>query len=132
MTTETDIGQTEDCVGLETFINDYMHMDYVENKGYCEDYYPLAKQAFNALNDHQRSLFTSNSAYLTEYTRLAKWAEILGDEFNSNNILEVGLVNPNSLDNNDSSSMTTVIVISAFSVLSASLLLIIKKKKRSK
>ena len=129
---ETDIGQTEDCVGLETFINDYMHMDYVENKGYCEDYYPLAKQAFNSLNDHQRSLFTSNSAYLTEYTRLAKWAEILGDEFNSNNILEVGLVNPNLFENNESNSLTTVIVISAFSVLSASLLLIIKKKKRSK
>lgn len=130
--TETDIGQTEDCVGLETFINDYMHMDYVENKGYCEDYYPLAKQAFNALNDHQRSLFTSNSAYLAEYTRLAKWAKILGDEFNSNNKLEVGLVNPNSFDSNESNSLTTVIVISAFSVLSASLLLIIKKRKRSK
>ena len=129
---ETDIGQTEDCVGLETFINDYMHMDYVENKGYCEDYYPLAKQAFNALNDHQRSLFTSNSAYLAEYTRLAKWAKILGDEFNSNNKLEVGLVNPNSFDSNESNSLTTVIVISAFSVLSASLLLIIKKKKKSK
>ena len=132
VTTETDIGQTEDCVGLETFINDYMHMDYVENKGYCKDYYSLAKQAFNALNDHQRSLFTSNSAYLTEYTRLAKWAEILGEEFNSNNILEVGLVNPNSFDSNEGNSLTTVIVISAFSVLSASLLLIIKKKKRSK
>lgn len=132
VTTETDIGQTEDCVGLETFINDYMHMDYVENKGYCEDYYPLAKQAFNALNDHQRSLFTSNSAYLVEYNRLAKWAEILGDEFNSNNKLEVGLVNPNSFDSNENISLTTVIVISAFSVLSASLLLIIKKRKRSK
>ena len=60
-----DIGQTDDCVGLETFINNYMHMDYTDNLGYCSDsthhYYSSAKDAFNLLNDHQRKLFTTNS-----------------------------------------------------------------------
>ena len=89
--TEQDIGQTEDCVGLETFINNYMHMDYTENLGYCSDsehhYYSTAKEAFNILNEHQRKLFTTNSAYLTEWTRLSTWASKNGDSLNASNIL---------------------------------------------
>lgn len=30
-TISEDIGHTEDCVGLESFIDNYMHMDYIEN-----------------------------------------------------------------------------------------------------
>lgn len=90
-TIETDISQSEDCVGLETFISDYMHMDYVENLGYCSDsehhYYSTAKTAFNELNTHQRSLFTTNSAYLTEWTRLSTWASKNGDSLNESNQL---------------------------------------------
>ena len=90
-TIETDISQTEDCVGLETFISTYMHMDYVDNLGYCNDsehhYYSTAKTAFNILNSHQRSLFTGNSAYLTEWTRLSTWASKNGDSLNGSNQL---------------------------------------------
>ncbi len=90
-TIETDISQTEDCVGLETFISTYMHMEYVENLGYCSDsvhhYYLTAKTAFNALNEHQRSLFTGNAAYLTEWTRLSTWASKNGDSLNGLNQL---------------------------------------------
>ena len=86
---EEDIGQSEDCVGLETFINTYMHMDYTSNLGYCSDsehhYYETAKAAFNTLNDHQRELFTSNSAYLVEWTRLSTWASFNGDTLNTTN-----------------------------------------------
>ncbi len=66
-------------------------MDYVQNLGYCSDdehhYYATAKAAFNALNAHQRSLFTSNSAYLTEWTRLSTWASKNGDSLNDSNQL---------------------------------------------
>ena len=90
-TIETDISSSEDCVGLETFIDAYMHMDYDQNLGYCKDsehhYYSTAKTAFNALNEHQRSLFTSNSAYLTEWTRLSTWASKNGDSLNASNLL---------------------------------------------
>lgn len=79
----SDISNTEDCLGLETFIDDYMHMDYVQNLGYCADeehhYYTSAKAAFNLLNEHQRSLFTTNSAYENEWDRLSNWAEINKD-----------------------------------------------------
>ena len=88
---EVDIGQSEDCLGLETFIDTYMHMDYVDNLGYCKDsehhYYSTAKTAFNALNTHQRSLFTGNSAYSSEWARLQAWATANGETLNSNNQL---------------------------------------------
>lgn len=91
-TAEVDISTSADCAGLESFIDTYMHMDYVSNLGYCKDsehhYYSTAKAAFNALNTHQRSLFTSNSAYTTEWTRLSAWAGANGDSLNGSNTLE--------------------------------------------
>ena len=89
--TETNISTSSDCIGLETFIDTYMHMDYVQNLGYCKDndhhYYSSAKTAFNNLNVHQRSLFTSNSAYLNEWNRLRSWASANGESLNQNNQL---------------------------------------------
>ena len=87
----TDISSSSDCLGLESFVENYMHMDYTQNLGYCKDnthhYYSTAKAAFNALNTHQRSLFVNNSAYATEWARLAAWASANGESINSNNQL---------------------------------------------
>ena len=89
---ETDISSTEDCVGLESFIDTYMHMDYVQNLGYCKDnehnYYLTSISAFNCLKTNQRSLFTSNTAYANEWARLSAWSNANGDSLNGNNILE--------------------------------------------
>ena len=89
--TEQDISNSEDCLGLETFIDEYMHMDYVQNLGYCADeehhYYADAKEAFNLLNDHQRSLFTTHNAYINEWTRLHNWAEINKDKLDEDTYL---------------------------------------------
>lgn len=120
-TIQTDISSSEDCLGLESFIDTYMHMDYVENLGYCSDsehhYYSTAKTAFNALNTHQRSLFTSNSAYLTEWTRLSTWASKNGDSLNSNNQLSKGTTaNPISIINGKSDTVTVVIIVSIFAL----------------
>lgn len=125
-----DIGQSEDCVGLETFINTYMHMDYVENLGYCKDdehhYYATAKTAFNALNTHQRTLFTSNSAYNVEWTRLSTWASKNGDTLNSSNQLAVfRFVNP--IDTISSGTINTIIIVSSLSIISIAGYFIIKK-----
>lgn len=133
---EVDIGQTEDCLGLETYINNYMHMDYTENLGYCNDiehhYYATAKAEFNKLNDHQRLLFTGNSAYLAEWTRLSTWASKNNDSLNSKNSL-VASVNSDSLDSlyNDS-SLLIIIIISSFATCSLLSLLIIKKRRYHK
>lgn len=131
--TEEDIGQTEDCVGLETFINTYMHMDYVENLGYCKDdehhYYATAKNAFNNLNEHQRSLFTGNSAYLAEWTRLSTWASKNKDSLNNNNQL---VISDNSNSLNSDSSLIIIIAISAISTCTLLGLLIVKKRKEHK
>ncbi len=87
----TDISSSSDCLGLESFVENYMHMDYTQNLGYCKDnthhYYSTAKAAFNALNTHQRSLFVNNSAYAAEWARLAAWASANGESINSNNQL---------------------------------------------
>ena len=133
--TEQDIGQSEDCVGLETFINNYMHMDYTENLGYCNDaehhYYSSAKAAFNELNEHQRKLFTSNEAYSTEYERLSTWAEFNNESLSSNNLLVTNSVSVLSNDNMSSNMMMIIILVSTclIATLSISSVIIIKKKR---
>ena len=129
----TNIGQSEDCVGLETFITNYMHMDYTSNLGYCSDsehhYYSSAKTAFNGLNDHQRNLFVNNSAYTNEYARLCEWARINGDSINSNNKLEQfkGTVLKTGSDK------ATIIIISivAASLLTVGGYLLLRKRKEN-
>lgn len=133
---ETDISSSDDCVGLETFIDTYLHMNYVDNLGYCKDnehhYYATAKTAFNNLNEHQRTLFTSNSAYLTEFARLSAWASANGDVLNSNNLLASGknvvlLKQINKIENN--SFIAVICSISISSIFIA--YIIIKKKKHN-
>ncbi len=130
-----DIGQSEDCIGLETFITNYMHMDYTENLGYCNDnehhYYSTAKAAFNALNSHQRSLFTGNSAYTTEWTRLSTWASKNGDSLNNSNQLAAG-ANPNPVSIIVGNSGNIVAIITVVALISAASIggyFFIKKRK---
>lgn len=130
-TSEEDIGKTDDCVGLETFITNYMHMDYTENLGYCKDsehhYYSSAKTAFNILNNHQRLLFTTNEAYDAEWTRLSMWAEVNGDTLNNNNQLSGSNIGLGQAEQNQST--TLIVVIASASITSLGLLLIVKKRK---
>ena len=128
-----DISDSQDCLGLESFIKTYMHMDYTDNLGYCKDsthhYYSTAKEAFNALNDHQRSLFTSNSAYSAEWDRLSTWAKVNGDELTNTNTLAKGSFAYDILEENTDSNITLIILISVGLLSITTLLLIIKKKK---
>ena len=127
-----DIGGTEDCLGLESFIETYMHMDYVENLGYCKDsehhYYSTAKTEFNKLNEHQRLLFSTNEAYDAEWSRLSTWADINGDVLNSINQLSNsnnGITNVNE----SKSSTIIIVVITITSITSLGVLLVIKKRR---
>lgn len=131
---EVDIGESEDCVGLETFINTYMHMDYTENLGYCNDsehhYYATAKAAFNNLNDHQRALFTGNDAYLAEWTRLSTWASKNGDSLSSiNNKLIITSIVDSIESFKSNAALITIIAVSALSTCVFLSLLIIKKRR---
>ena len=119
---EEDIGQTEDCVGLETFINNNMHMDYTDNKGWCKDsehhYYATARDAFNLLNDHQRSLFTTNSAYSSEWDRLRTWAEFNNESLNSQNKLgAIEKVNEASVSNNETIVLVVIVSMISLSII---------------
>ncbi len=131
---ETDISSSPDCIGLETFITNYMHMDYVENLGYCKDtehhYYSSAKSAFNTLNDHQRSLFTGNSAYTAEWNRLSTWATFNGDSLNENtNQLEMNPGLSSNIYENNNTSLIVIISLSVVSMISIGVLIYLKKKK---
>lgn len=132
---ETDISSSEDCQGLETFIDTYLHMNYTENLGYCKDsehhYYSTAKTAFNALNSHQRSLFTSNSAYLTEWNRLSAWATANGDSLNSSTLLAAKRINiiNNLID--DNTSIIVIIGVSVLFIAAISSYLLFKKHKEN-
>ncbi|MDY2913929.1 MAG: hypothetical protein SOV58_04785 [Candidatus Enteromonas sp.] len=81
-----DIGKQSDALALESFIDQYLHMDdYGENLGYCADqehgYYQKAKTAFDSLSETQKKLFASNSAYQSECARLSAWAKANGESF---------------------------------------------------
>ena len=127
-----NIGQSADCSGLETFINNCMHMDYVNSLGYCKDsthhYYSTAKAAFNALNAHQRSLFTTNIAYDKEWERLSTWAAFNGESLNASNLLAANEIDktPVATDNG-----LIVAIISILGILSVGGFSFIKKKKEN-
>ncbi|MBQ6921255.1 MAG: S8 family serine peptidase [Bacilli bacterium] len=133
-TIETDISSSEDCIGLESFIDTYMHMDYVDNLGYCNDsehhYYSTAKSAFNGLNNHQRTLFTSNSAYLVEWTRLSTWASKNGDTLNSSSFLAVGKLTYNKIAQGGIS--TVILIVIGTSTLSIAVAYFLFRKKKQK
>ena len=117
-----DIGETEDCVGLETFINNNMHMDYTENKGWCADsehhYYSTARDAFNVLNDHQRLLFTTNTAYSNEWNRLRTWAEINHESLNSQNKLgALEKIKEVTVSSNPSIALVVVVSVISLSII---------------
>ena len=129
---EVDIGQTADCIGLESFISTYMHMDYTDNLGYCKDsehhYYSTAKTAFNSLNEHQRALFTKNTAYSLEWARLSAWASINGDSLDSNNQLASNSINRISIiDNNN---YIPIVIVALVLGLTTSLVAIYHFKKK--
>ncbi len=130
---EQDISTSSDCIGLESFITNYMHMDYVQNLGYCKDnehhYYSTAKSAFNSLNEHQRSLFTSNSAYVSEWARLQSWASFNNDSLNSSNQLESPIV-PLIISTQRVNSVLVVTIVTAASVISIVVLFVIKRCKK--
>ena len=132
---EVDIGQTSDCLGLETFINDNLHMDYTSNLGYCKDdehhYYSTAKAAFNNLNDHQRSLFTTHSAYSAEWERLSTWATFNGEELNTTtNKLGRASYTPSLFDEENKENDLAIFAILAISASALLSLFIYIKKKR--
>ncbi len=135
-TVQTDISSSEDCVGLESFIDTYMHMNYVENLGYCKDnehhYYSTAKSAFNALNTHQRSLFTTNSAYVFEWARLSAWAHANGETLNGSNQLGKAVqISPLGVKNNNLNNIAIIIVVSIVAVSAIGCYILIKKKHES-
>lgn len=131
-TVETDISASEDCVGLESFIDNYMHMDYTDNLGYCSDsihhYYATAKDAFNDLNEHQRNLFTSNRAYLVEWTRLSTWASKNGDSLNATSILSSAKVVKLNITNGN--NYIVLVLVSGLTIISIIGFFALRNKKK--
>ncbi|MBE6134705.1 MAG: hypothetical protein E7179_01675 [Erysipelotrichaceae bacterium] len=128
----TQIGQSEDCVAIEDFIVGYMHMDYVQNLGYCADkehhYYSSARDAFNLLSKTKRDLFLSNDAYAQESARLIQWASVNHESVTSDNVFQV-----NSLSGNLSSDRETfplLLLTLGLGLSVGALLLLLRKKKR--
>lgn len=133
---QVDITNTQDVIGLEYFVDTYMHMDdYKDNLGWCKDnehhYYASAKSYFvNNLNNHQRQLFVSNIAFKDEFDRFSSWAYFNGDSIGSDGKLStrnnINIINDNNLN--------YIILISGLVITfsSATLLFVYKKKKNVK
>ena len=135
-TSMEDISSSEDCLGLETFIDTYLHMDYVDSLGYCKDdvhhYYIDAKSAFNSLNAHQRSLFVSNSAYTNEFARLSAWAKANGELFKNDNTLSSNGYNGLLKASNDNKAIVVIVVLASIMSSLVFTCIVIHKKKEHK
>lgn len=132
---ENQIGKTEDCLGLETFIDTYLHMDdYTASQGWCADeehhYYSTAKAAYNSLNTHQKSLFVGNSAYTSEYARLRAWAAANGESFNAQNTLAASSrIAPLSIINGSGNTVAIIVIVSMISVTAIGGYFFLRSKK---
>lgn len=128
----TQIGQSEDCVAIEDFIVGYMHMDYVQNLGYCADkehhYYSSARDAFNLLSKTRRDLFLSNDAYVQESARLIQWASANHESVTSDNIFQVNSLNGNL--SSDRETFPLLLLTLGLGLSAGALLLLLRKKKR--
>ena len=134
-----DISKTDDCLGLESFIDSYMHTDVSfdnnEDTGLCRGesgYYASAKTAFNALNDHQRELFCTNEAYNSEYNRLLAWAKANNESQIDENKFGISISSSNLINKIDNGSyMTIIVVLSIITLTGVSSILILRKKKEN-
>lgn len=128
----TQIGQSEDCVAIEDFIVGYMHMDYVQNLGYCADkehhYYSSARDAFNLLSKTRRDLFLSNDAYAQESARLIQWASPNHESVTPDNIFQVNSLNGNL--SSDCQTFPLLLLTLGLGLSAGALLLLLRKKKR--
>ncbi len=137
---ETDISKTEDCLGLETFIDSYMHIGdiaFTDNSetGKClgdSGYYALAKAAFNVLNEQQRTLFCTNEAYNNECARLVAWATANNEKVLDDYTFGVSTSGTNKINKiNDKSSITIITLISLIGVVWFTSILLFKRKKET-
>lgn len=144
-----EIGKTDNCLLLEDFIDDNMHMqdpDYEgKGTGLCSTSgaYSKAKEAFADLTPEQQALFMENSAYTAERARLVDWAKYHHEQISYNEesgTFEVtkmsgfgGIVDLNLLFGQDGSndSMATIVAVIVVSAISTVAYLAYRKKKRA-
>ncbi len=135
------IGKTEDCLGLEVYIDTYLHMsDYTTSEGWCKDeehnYYGKntetgAKYHFNQLNAHQRSLLSSNSAYAAEWARLSAWAAANGESLNSSSMLAAARISPVTNIVGNTNTIAVIIVTSMIGLSAVGGYFFLRKRKEN-
>ena len=134
-----DIGKSADCLGLEVYIDTYLHMsDYTTSEGWCKDeehnYYGKntetgAKYHFNQLNAHQRSLLSSNSAYAAEWARLSAWAAANGESLNSSTILAAARISSLANIVGNTNNIVVIIITSMIGLSAVGGYLFLRKRK---
>ena len=129
----------DDITALQSFANNQLHLaDYDENLGYCNDnehhYYLTAKQAYNALTDNQKVMFSSLPEFEAARARYETWATFNNDAapYDGNNSV-VTPINSASLSTIMQGSNAAIVVITVMAILSISAIgvaLALKKKKQ--
>ena len=129
----------DDVTALQSFANNQLHLaDYDENLGYCNDnehhYYLTAKQAYNALTDDQKVMFSSLPEFEAARARYETWATFNNDAapYDGNNSV-VTPINSASLSTIMQGSNAAIVVITVMAILSISAIgvaLALKKKKQ--
>lgn len=125
---------------VDEFVEGYMHTEIAytnnadtnacraEGEG-AENYYGLAKAAFNDLSEKQRALFVENERYAQPYARLLAWATANHQAFDETNTLGAR-INTLKLDG-ESNSVILIIVLSSVAAISLGFVIALKKKKHN-
>lgn len=102
--------EDNDRLILEQFISNYLYMDQ-DIEGQCITYYPLAKSAFNELDESIKELFLTSEEYELEKERLLSWASY------HNDILTIsGITAKSSLILNNAFDISLILIISLISI----------------
>ena len=109
----------------KNFVFTYMHMNE-DVEGQCFVYYPLAREAYNALTDDQKEILLTDEKYAPAMKRFVAWARANSETLEGTMLSNKGSV----LSINDKDVTITVIsFVCGISLILCALLLIKKRKK---
>ena len=144
----TEIGRSSDVLGLESFVENKLkwstyHNDHVygdnTGDGSCVGFYDKngtsgAKYAFNNLNLHQKTIFTTNSAYTNEWLRLQEWARANGEALDTTSMTLKNSPRVTPLFNvigKNTNTVAIVVIISMVSVTAIGGYFFLRKRKEN-
>ena len=126
---------------LDDFVNNYMHMSYIQNLGYCKSYndgdgyYVIAKRELVTYDENTITVFRTDTRYYSARTRYEAWAAINNDLDYAyvNDFSHISSSNNTGLKVMENNTIVIVVttVVAASSICFAALILLKRRRKHN-